>query len=368
MPMQLSEESFGIIGALQAFPLRLAARRVESHGGRLHRNVTRATTAVVFGRTLLARQDEAEIERRVQAVPAAAKVLSENGFLRLLGSLPPVAAANMTRQAVLDQSGLAGPVFDMLALFDAFEHHAEPFSFRDVILAKKYAGLLATGAAWSAVARSVHQIGPVGSLTALSLHSAGTEKIVSLDAHSFAELDGQRLLALPEGEDEAEDYFGLAEAAEAAGLLAEAATLYAHCSSIDPSDATAAFNLGNCLRALNQSEEAALAYATALKRDPGFVEAWFNYGGLLRDMGKLKSARQHLARAVELDPSYADAVYNLAAIAYDTDDLAAARDYWRRYLELDATSDWAKRARAGIAVADQHFRKIGGLNGDGFSL
>ena len=116
----------------------------------------------------------------------------------------------------------------------------------------------------------------------------------------------------------------------------------------------------NCLRALNQPDEAALAYATALKRDPGFVEAWFNYGGLLRDAGKLKPARQHLERAVELDPSYADAVYNLAAIAYDTDDFAGARHYWRRYLELDATSDWAKRARAGIAVADQHLRKSAG--------
>lgn len=358
--MDLSGESFGVVGALQAFPLRLAARRVASHGGWLHRGVTRATTTVVFGRTLLARHDEAEIERRVQAVPAAAKTLSENGFLRLLGSLPPVPPANITRHSILDQSGLTSPVFNMLALFDAFEHPAEPFSFRDVILAKKYAGLLASGAAWSAVARSIHQIGPVGSLTALTLRSTGTEKIVTQDAHSLSELDGQRLLALPEGEDEAEDYFGLAETAEAAGLLAEAATLYAHCSAIDPSDATAAFNLGNCLRALNRADEAALAYATALKRDPGFVEAWFNYGGLLRDMGKLKPARQHLARAVELDPGYADAVYNLAAIAYDGDDLAAARDYWRRYLELDATSDWARRARAGIAVADQHLRKSAG--------
>ena len=35
------------------FPLRLAARRVGRPGGRLHRGVTRGTTVVVFGRTLL---------------------------------------------------------------------------------------------------------------------------------------------------------------------------------------------------------------------------------------------------------------------------------------------------------------------------
>ncbi len=45
-----------------------------------------------------------------------------------------------------------------------------------MILAKKYAGLVAGGASWSAIARSVHQIGPVGSLTAMTLQ-AGTDKI-----------------------------------------------------------------------------------------------------------------------------------------------------------------------------------------------
>ena len=46
------------------------------------------------------------------------------------------------------------------ALFDAFEHDAEPYSFRDLILARKYAGLMAGGAAWGAIARSVHRSGP----------------------------------------------------------------------------------------------------------------------------------------------------------------------------------------------------------------
>ena len=106
--------------------------------------------------------------------------------------------------------------------------------------------------------------------------------------------------------------------------------------------------------------EAALAYATALKRDPQFVEAWFNYGGLLRDAGKVDAARRHLARAIELDGGYADAIYNLGALEYDAGDLEAARGWWRRYLDLDATSEWARRARAGIAIADQHARRTAG--------
>jgi len=351
-------ESYGVVGALKAFPLRLAARRVGDLGGRLHRTVTRGTTVAIFGRTLLARQTESEIERRVAgACESGVRLLSENGFLRELGNLPSPAPANIGRQSLLDQSGLAAETLDLLTLFDAFENHAEPYSFRDVILARKYMGLVASGASWSAIARSVHQIGPVGSLTALTLQT-GSDKILARDAHSLAELDGQRLLAFDEPEDEAEDYFTHAEAAEAAELFADAARLYAHCAALDQTDATAPYNLGNCLRRIDDFEGAAHAYITALKRDPLFVEAWFNHGGLLRDMGRTDAAREHLSKAVEIDPDYADAIYNLAALEYDSGNLAAARESWQRYLELDDSSDWARRARAGIGLANRLLNKI----------
>jgi tetratricopeptide (TPR) repeat protein len=358
--MRASGESYGVIGALQAFPLRLATRRVQSLGGRLHRTITRGTTAAVLGRKLLASKTQEDIEKAVgKAREKDVPLVSENGFLRLLRTLPPVATANITRQSMLDQSRLDGDTLDLLALFDAFEHHAEPFSFRDVILAKKYAGLVATGASWSAIARSVHQIGPVGSLTALTLQADGPARIVTRDAHSLAELDGRRLLPLPEVEEDAEDYFGAAETAEAAQLFAEAATLYEHCAAMDPTDAVAAFNFGNCLRALGHLSEAATAYITAIKRDPEFVEAWFNHGGVLRDMGRIAAARQHLGQAVAIDPSYADAIYNLAALEYDAHDLGAARGWWLKYLELDGTSDWARRARAGVGLANRMLNKAG---------
>jgi tetratricopeptide (TPR) repeat protein len=355
--MPASGQSYGVVGALKAFPLRLAARLVASRGGRLHRSITRGTTRIVIGRTLLSRLGEGEIEQRIAAArDSGAPLLSENAFLRTLGSLPASPPADLGWQSMLDQSGLSVDTLDLLTLFDAFEHHGPPYSFRDMLLARKYAGLVATGASWSAIARSIHQIGPVGSLTALTLQT-GADKILTSDAHSLAELDGQRLLPLLDTADEAEDYFGLAESAEAAELFAEAATLYAHCAAIDGSDATAPFNLGNCLRKLDDLDGAALAYATALKRDPHFIEAWFNYGGLLRDMGRIAAARQHLARAAELDPGFADAIYNLGALEYDAGDLGAARHWWTQYLGLDDSSDWARRARAGIRLADQVSRR-----------
>ncbi len=349
--------SLGIVGALDAFPQRLAARAVTVRGGRLHRGVTRQTSRVVIGHKLLKLSDAA-IETRLSGLEAAGvRLMSENGLLRWLHLLDPVEPAEMSRQQLLDQSKLSGDNFDRLALFDAFEHDAEPFSFRDLILARKYAGLIAGGASWGAVVRSVHHAGPIASLTALSLHPGGPQKILAADGADRRELDGQRLLPLEAADDDTEEYFVLAEQAEMARLFAEATVLYGRCLSLDPSDSVAAYNRGNCFRALGEGDEAAAAYALAIKIDPRFVEAWFNFAALLRDEGKIDAARAHLKRAIATDPDYADAIYNLASLEFDAGDLGAARAAWSRYLELDQDSEWAKTAARGIAFVDLNTRK-----------
>ena len=108
---------FGTIGALAAFPLRLAAREVERQHGQLRRGVTRRTTHVVFGRTLFhlaSKAGDAEIERRVAAERAAGRTLiSENGFLRLLGLMKAPEASSLSRQSLIDQSRLSGADLDL---------------------------------------------------------------------------------------------------------------------------------------------------------------------------------------------------------------------------------------------------------------
>jgi tetratricopeptide (TPR) repeat protein len=357
--MEFSGASIGVVGALKAFPLRSAARRVTEHGGKMHRGLPRGTTMAVFCRSLLNRLGPVAIETQVTAAQRSGlEIRSENGLMHLMGLFKPGAHAGLSRQALLDQSGLSEGALAMLALFDAFEHDREPFSFRDLILAKKYAGLFASGAGWHDIARVVHSVDTPGTLTALNLEARG-DRIVAQDDYSLVELDGQRILPLAEQPDEAEEYFAHAEAAEAAGLLAEAATLYAHCAALDPSDATAPFNEGNCRRELGDLDGAMLAYIGSLKRDPSLVESWFNSAGVLRDLGRVDAARTHLQKAIELDPTYADAVYNLAALDYDAGNLSAAASGWRRYLDLDDTSEWARRARAGIALINQTRRQAG---------
>ena len=353
--MRLANATIGIVGALAAFPQRLAAREVSRHGGVLRRGVTRKTTHVVFGRTLLGRSTPAEIEKRYDAVIAAGqRALGEAGFLRALGLASAPADSATSAQALLEQSRLGRRDFALLGLFDAFEHDAEPYSFRDVILARKYAGLIAGGAGWHAIARSVHQAGAVASLTALSLDFSGDGgAIYARNGELLSELDGQGLLPLaPAGDDGLEDVFGAAEAAEAARDFAGAIVLYRRCLAADPADAAAAFNLANCLKAAGNLDEAAHAFALAIKLDPAFVEAWFNFADLLRARGRVAAAREHLLKAIAIDASYANAIYNLAALEHDAGNLAEARRWWMRYLELDAASDWARKALRGIQYVD----------------
>src|SRR3569833_3623469 len=355
--MAQSTASLGIVGALNALPQRLAARAVATRGGRLHRGVTRQTQRVVVGRRLL-KLSENEIETKLAALDATGvKLMSENGLLRWLHLLETPEPADLSRRSLLDQSRLSERDLDRLALFDAFERDSEPFSFRDLILARKYAGLIAGGAGWLAVVRSVHRAGPEASLTARSLQAGGPKKIYASEGAERTEVDGQRLLALEPVDDDTEEYFVLAEQAEAVKLYAEATVLYGRCLALDPSDSVASYNRANCFRALGEGDEAAAAYALAIKIDPNFVEAWFNFAALLRDEGKIEAARKHLKQAIAIDPDYADAIYNLASLEFDAGDLSAARAAWARYLELDQDSEWAKTAARGIAFVDLNSRK-----------
>ena len=362
---------FGTIGALAAFPLRLAAREVERQHGQLRRGITRRTTHVVFGRALLAKagltkNGDVGIERRVAVERAAGRTLiSENGFLRLLGLMKAPEASSLSRQSLIEQSRLLGADLDLLSLFDAFEHDCEPYSFRDLILARKYAGLVAGGATWGAIARSVHRSGPVASLTAKSLNVGsqhGRPDAIYLEGGQ-SELDGQLLFdlgAAAQGDDTLEDLFAEAEAAEEGGDHEGAAALYQRCLAIDPSDAIAAFNRANCLRAGGHAADAARDYIRAIKLDPAFVEAWFNLAGLMSEQGRDASARKHLQKAIALDKNYADPVFNLARLEFDAGNLPEARRLWVRYLELDADSEWAGVAARGVQFVDMQLARTAG--------
>ncbi len=356
----VSGKTFGIVGALAAFPRRLAAREVERQNGHLRSSITRRTTHVVFGRKLLARASDAEIETRFDSERKAGhQLLSENGFLRILGlrQLPETSAT--PRTLLLEQARIAERDFDLLSLFDAFEHDREPHSFRDLILSKKYAGLIAGGATWGAIARSIHRAsGAVTSLTSLSLEADGGDAIYARLGEQLSELDGQMLLPIGRSSDaELEELFEAAQDAEADERFDDAVALYERCLSIDPKDPDAAYNLANCLVAAGRPDKAHRSFLLALKLDPNFVEAWFNLANLLKGQGLAASAREHLQKAIAVDGDYADAIYNLATLEFEAGRLAEARRWWTRYLELDSESEWARNAAKGVHYADLHLAR-----------
>jgi tetratricopeptide (TPR) repeat protein len=345
----LAGTTLGIVGPLAAFPFRLAAREVARKGGTLRRGALRGAGTVVFGRRALA-GDTARVEAGFEALTAARRrTLSENGFLRLLGLMEAVKNAALSQAELLEKSGLAARDLDRLALFDAFEADRAPFTFRDLILARKYAALARDGAPWAAIARAVHKVPQVGALAALTL-DVEAQGIIARRGTWRGEIDGQGTLDLPDAGDAADAAFDAAEALEAAGDLAGAVAWYNRALAADPSDSVAAFNRANCLRDLGRTTEAAQDYARAVKRDPGFVEAWFNLASLMAAAGHTDSARRHLERALALDPAYGDAVFNLAKLEYEAGRVDAARRWWLRYLELDPVSDWARRARNGLQL------------------
>ncbi|MBO6719455.1 MAG: tetratricopeptide repeat protein [Rhizobiaceae bacterium] len=344
-------QTFGVIGPLAAFPLRLAVRHAERAGSRVHRGVRRQTTHAVIGRKLLETSRE-RVSARVEATRRhGIPLLSENGFLRALGLSSLPYGASIDRQSLLDQSRLQSADFDLLCLFDAFETDAEPFTFRDVILAKKYAGLIAGGATWSDIARSIHRSGPVASLTAKSLQAGGQGTILVRHDEGLAELSGQLFfdIASQPGADES---FADAEAAEAEGRFADAIDLYARCLAADPTDPVAAFNRANCLRAAGRAQEATNDYLRAVKIDPTFAEAWFNLADLLAETDNPDAARRYLRRALSIEPQYADAIFNLARLEFEAGELDEARRLWSDYLKLDSSSEWARAAQRGISFVD----------------
>ena len=341
---------FGLIGALAAVPRRIAARDAALAGHVLHRGITRRTTHTVFGRRLLDRLDDATIaDRLAEERRTRRKILGETAFLRMLGPGDAVLPGDLSREALCKQSGLSSQDADLLALFDAFESAGAPFTLRDLMLARQYAGLIAGGASWGTIARSVHRCGSATSLTARSLMVGGPGAIYADAGERLAELDGQLLFGFAEDQEDAEDIFAAAEEAEAADRILDAAALYARCLALDPTDAIAAYNRANCLRSAGRPHEAERDYIRAIRHDPSLVEAWFNLAGVVADQGRHGAARRHLERAIEEDSDYADAIFNLAALAFDAGDMLTAERCWRRYLELDSSSEWSRKARRGLS-------------------
>jgi tetratricopeptide (TPR) repeat protein len=353
--MQVEGTTFAIVGALDAFPRRLAARAILARGGTLHRTPSGKTRFLVLGHRMADGRTAAKITHTIErSRKAGATPISENAFLRQLGlAKEPEAARQIASRSLVDQSGLDGETFDHLRLFDAFEFSEEPFGFRDLVAAKQYRRLIGDGLDWLGLVRAVlsGRSGSSGSLANVRLERSSWNDVLMRDGPALTELSGQHLLALPaEGKLSADELFDEAQEAEEAEDWARARPLYQKAHAIEPSDPVIVFNLSHALLKLGEWQEARRYLTKVLQLDPAYAEAWYNLASIARDQNDSDTARRYLSKAIAADPLYPDPVYNLALLEFDAGAFDEAARLWEKYRELDPDSEWGKKARQGLQL------------------
>ena len=86
--MQFDGQIFSIVGALESFPRRIAAREIARRDGLLRRGLSRHVDHAVFGGGMVRHWSTDRIDQMIrQAARHNSRMLSENGFLRGLGIL-----------------------------------------------------------------------------------------------------------------------------------------------------------------------------------------------------------------------------------------------------------------------------------------
>lgn len=352
--MQIAGAVLSIIGALDAFPRRLAASEIAAQGGTLRRGLSRRTDILVFGhRAFHSWRPDRILSRLEECKTVGAHPISENAFLRLLGLRgDSKVLRQLSRQAMIDQSGLSSEAFDVLVLFDAFDFSEPPFGFRDLVAAKQFARVLDNGAEWPTLIRTIRSVGHTPSaISSLRLECSPWNDVVVRNKSILVELNGQLILSLAHSDGEGVDeLFDGAEEAEDRQDWDRAAALYLQCLAIDPHDPIIPFNLSHVLIEKREWNQAQYYLIKALKLDPDYAEAWYNLAAVARGANNTVAAKRHLEKAIAADPMYSDPIYNLALLEFENGDYGEASRLWTKYLELDPRSDWGRRAKRGLQL------------------
>jgi len=103
---------------------------------------------------------------------------------------------------------------------------------------------------------------------------------------------------------------------------------------LDPANAEAHYNLGNCYFSQDLRAKAVGEYAKAIKIKPKYVKAYGNLAVSYARMGRADEAVVNFRRVVELEPNSPDARFNLANILADTGAIDEALDQLLMTVEL----------------------------------
>lgn len=362
--MRPAELDSSVLKSSVAFTGRLACMTraeafavVRQHGGTPSEVVTKRTKLLIVGELGWPLLDDGRPSNKLaRARSYGVPVVSERRFLEWVGKLTPDNANKAyTVGQLASLSGLSSEQIQELVQLGLLDGRAGRFGFRDVASGRQIAKLLGHGVRLSEIIRSVNEIKkwlPGIGLSSMRLHPGPCDSLQVEQGEGRTDKHGQFVLAVDEYRHNPDDLFASAQAAEQAGGIAEAERFYRLLMKVNPTDPSAAFNLGNMLRACGRNVEAEAALRAATRIDPAFAEAWYNLGDLLDDQGRTEAAIECVRKSLQVAPDYIDAMFNLALLLQRKNQYAEAADYWRRYLAVDYKSEWGARARRSLKFCE----------------
>jgi tetratricopeptide (TPR) repeat protein len=351
------KSSVAFTGRLACMTRAEAFEVVRQHGGTPSNAITKRTKLLIVGELGWPLLDDGRPSNKLaRARSYSVPVVSERRFLEWIGKSSP---NNANKAYSVDQlaslSGLSGEKIQELAQLSLLDERAGRFGFRDLASARQIAKLFADGVRLSEIISSVNEIRkwlPDTGLGSMRLHPGPCDSLEVEQAGGRTDKRGQFMLAVDDCRHNPDDLFANAQAAEQAGDIVEAERLYRLLMKGDPTDPSAAFNVGNMLRAHGRNVEAEAALQAATRIDPAYAEAWYNLGDLLDDQGRSEAAIECLRKSLQAAPDYADAIFNLALLLQRRNECAEAAICWRRFLTIDGQSEWATRARRSLKFCE----------------
>jgi tetratricopeptide (TPR) repeat protein len=359
------KSSVAFTGRLACMSRAEAFEMVRQHGGTPSPAVTKRTKLLIVGELGWPLLDDGRPSNKLsRATEYGIPVVSERRFLEWIRkAAPDDVHKTYSADQLATLSKMSIGMIRELSQLSLLDERNGRFGFRDLASARQIAKLLNDGVRLSEIIRAVSEIRkwlPIAGIAGMRLH-AGTHSDVQVE-QSGGRTDqyGQFVLAVHDSREDPDELFDQAHAAEQMGDIAEAERLYRLLTKIDPTDASAPFNLGNMLRAAARTVEAEAAFRAATRANPAFAEAWYNLGDLLDDQGRCEAAIECLRKALVIAPGYIDAMFNLALLLQRKNAYAEAADYWRRYLMNDRASEWAARARRSLKFCEIQANMLAG--------
>jgi tetratricopeptide (TPR) repeat protein len=351
------KSSVAFTGRLACMTRAEAFEVVRQCGGMPSQAVTKRTKLLIVGELGWPLLDDGRPSNKLSRAAAyGVPVVSERRFLEWIGKVSPDSAhKTYSAEQLASLSKLSGDRIQELAQLGLLDERAGRFGFRDLASARQIAKLLADGVRLREIISSVTEIRkwlPDSGLANVRFHPGPFNSLVVEQPGGRTDKHGQFVLVVDDCRHNPDDLFAGAQAAEEAGDIVEAERFYRLLMKGDPTDPSAAFNLGNMLRAHGRTVEAEAAFRAATRIEPTFAEAWYNLGDLLDEQGRSEVAIECLRKSLQVAPDYVDAMFNLALLLQRKNRYAEATDYWRRYLAIDGQSEWAARARRSLKFCE----------------